>query len=178
VLIMPGGSGSKQAAFLEETGREIIRQFVRNGGGYVGICAGAYLATNDYSWSLGLVNARVVDRKHWARGGGEVTLTLTSEGRNTLSHESEQIQCDYNQGPLLAPADKADLPPFEPLAVYATEIARKGAPTGVMIGTTAIARTTFGAGRVICYSPHPERADGPNHLISHGIKWVANGQQP
>src|SRR5690606_30709410 len=48
VLIMPGGSASLQSKNLEEKGREVIREFVRNGGGYVGICAGSYLATTHY----------------------------------------------------------------------------------------------------------------------------------
>ena len=69
VLVQPGGSGSKQAETLKDDGRENIRAFVKNGGGYVGICAGSYLATTDYTWSLGLLNAKVLDRKHWATKG-------------------------------------------------------------------------------------------------------------
>jgi len=68
VLIHPGGSGSKQGNDLGEDGRQQVRQFVNQGGGFLGVCAGAYLATNDYTWSLNLIDAKVVDRKHWARG--------------------------------------------------------------------------------------------------------------
>src|SRR4051812_18762966 len=67
VLVQPGGSGSKQAEALQPEGCDAIREFVKGGGGYVGICAGSYLATTDYTWSLGILNAKVVDRKHWAR---------------------------------------------------------------------------------------------------------------
>ena len=80
VLIQPGGSGSRQGKTLGEEGREKIRAFVRNGGGYLGICAGAYLATRDYSWSLHILDARVVDKEHWARGTGDVDIALTAEG--------------------------------------------------------------------------------------------------
>src|SRR3954462_11392591 len=37
VLVQPGGSGSKQAEALRPEGREAIKEFVRGGGGYVGI---------------------------------------------------------------------------------------------------------------------------------------------
>lgn len=47
VLIQPGGSGSGQAKALGEDGRAKIRSFVKDGGGYVGVCAGSYLATCD-----------------------------------------------------------------------------------------------------------------------------------
>ena len=57
VLIHPGGSGSKQGNDLGEDGRQQVRQFVSQGGGFLGVCAGAYLATNDYTWSLNLIDA-------------------------------------------------------------------------------------------------------------------------
>jgi len=173
VLIMPGGSGSAQAKNLGEQGCKNVRDFVQAGGGYVGICAGAYLASAHYTWSLNLMNAQVVDREHWARGTGTCRLKLTSIGKSSLAESEEEIEVYYGQGPLLAPYDNKDLPAYETLAEYATEIAKKGAPTGVMIGTTAIARACFGDGRVICFSPHPEVSDGPNHLIIEGVKWVA-----
>lgn len=173
VLIIPGGSGSLQSKKLEQSGRDQIRSFVQNGGGYVGICAGSYLATSDYTWSLHLLNAKVFDRAHWARGTGEVRLKVTDVGQSLLQEDDPEIACYYGQGPLLIPDTKSELPAYEPLAEYATEIAEKGAPRGVMIGTTAIARSHFGKGRVICYSPHPEQSGGPNHLILHGVRWAA-----
>ena len=64
VLVCPGGSGSQQSKTLDTEGRRAILNFVKKGGGYIGICAGAYLASSHYSWSLGILNARVVDSAH------------------------------------------------------------------------------------------------------------------
>ena len=178
VIIVPGGSGSKQAEKLGENGREVIRQFVRNGKGYIGICAGAYLASSDYTWSLNLLNAKVIDRAHWARGTGDVELSLNELGRELLTEREPRITVYYGQGPLLAPDDEPDLPPYEPLAEYATEIAKKGAPSGVMVGTTAIARAQYGAGRVMCFSPHPEGRRETEHLTKAGVHWVARKAPP
>jgi glutamine amidotransferase-like uncharacterized protein len=171
VLIMPGGSGSKQAAELGEDGRRKIREFVDGGGGYVGICAGSYLATTHYVWSLGLINAQVWDRAHWARGGGEVTLGMSDPGRRLLGRGGG-VAVHYNQGPLLVPDDEPELPGYEVLAVFETEIAEKGAVAGAMTGTHAIIRSMFGAGRVICFSPHPEVPGGPTELIEAGVRWA------
>jgi hypothetical protein len=171
VLIMPGGSGSKQAERLEKAGREAIRDFVRAGGGYVGICAGSYLASSHYDWSLGLINARVWDRAHWDRGGGEVCLRMTDPGVDLLGCDGS-VPVHYNQGPLLVPDDEADLPGYQVLATFETEVATKGAQPGSMTGTHAIIRSTFGRGRVICYSPHPEASGGPNGLVSAGVAWA------
>ena len=176
VLVQPGGSGSKQALALGEDGRAAIKKFVENGGGYVGICAGAYLATSDYEWSLHILNAKVVDRKHWARGSGFVKLRVTDLGKKMLGISDDLISADYNQGPLLAPATQDDLPKYQALALFETEIAEKGAPSGVMPGTTAIAMTTFGKGRVIVLSPHLERSPGLDGVIRHAVKWVGGEQ--
>jgi len=172
VLIVPGGSGSLQAKKLEETGRKNVQDFVRDGGGYVGICAGAYLATSQYTWSLGLINARVWDRVHWARGNGDVTLAMTEAGRRLLSVQQSDVSVAYAQGPLLVPDTRTHLPGYQVLASYKTEVAQKGAPEDAMVGTHAIIRTVYGKGRVICFSPHPEKPGGPTHLMTAGVRWA------
>lgn len=173
IVVLGGGSGSKEAATLKPEGCEKIKTFVRNGGGYIGICAGAYLASSYYPWSLHILNARTVDREHWARGGGDVQLRLTSGGKTTLAVVTDEVTCRYNQGPLLAPDTQADLPAYETLATFGTEIAKKGAPKGVMVGTTAVAYAPFGGGKVMCISPHPEATKGLDGIIRNAVDRVA-----
>lgn len=175
VLVHPGGSGSKQGKSLGKEGREAVREFVRRGGGYLGICAGAYLATNDYDWSLALIDAKVLDRRHWNRGNGEVVIQLSEAGKELFEEKSDEVAILYFQGPLLARRewDNEDVPDYESLAIYKTEIAEKGAPKGVMRGTTAIARAEFGKGRVFCFSPHPEKTEGLESQVLHAVKWVS-----
>ena len=173
VVVFPGGSGSKEAAALQAPGREAVQSFVKKGGGYLGICAGAYLASADYEWSLHILDAKVLDRAHWARGSGDVELELTESGRAVLAADSARQTILYWQGPLLAPAGKPEIPDYETLGSFATEIAKNGAPKGIMIGTTAIARGTFGAGRVFCFSPHPERTLAVEGQVLKAIRWAA-----
>jgi putative intracellular protease/amidase len=180
VLIHPGGSGGKQGRGLAEKGRAEVRDFVSRGGGYVGFCAGAYLATNDYEWSLALIDAKVVDRKHWARGNGPVQVQLSPAGRELLGVKEDEVTIHYAQGPLLAKREWADLkvPAYESLGLFASEIAEKGAPSGIMVGTTAIARADFGKGRVFCFSPHPEMTEGLAAFVPRAIRWAANFPAP
>ena len=176
VLICPGGSGSRQAKELKEEGRTAIREFVRAGGGYVGICAGAYLASSHYQWSLGVINARVWDRQHWARGRKNVDISLTPSGRKVLSKAKAKFNVYYANGPLLVPDNQPHLPGYEVLAKYDTEVARNGAPANAMVDTHAIIRSKFGTGRVICFGPHPEMKNGPKSLIASGVYWAANAE--
>lgn len=172
VVIFPGGSGGGQGRGLGEAGRNRVREFVAAGGGYVGICAGAYLASADYDWSLNLMDARVLDRKHWARGFGNVELTLAPDAAELLGLPAKAALY-YHQGPLLAPAGKKDIPDYQEWAKFATEVRKEGVPGGVMPGTTAIAAGEFGAGRVLAISPHPERTEKWNHVLPAAVRWVA-----
>jgi len=172
VVVFPGGSGGGQGRGLGKVGRNKVREFVHAGGGYVGICAGAYLASADYEWSLNLLDARVLDRRHWARGFGNVELTVSPDAAELLKLPARAILY-YHQGPLLAPAGKPDIPDFREWAKFATEVTKEGVPGGVMPGTTAIASGGFGAGRVLAISPHPERTDKWNHVLPAAVSWVA-----
>jgi N-formylglutamate amidohydrolase len=172
VLIHPGGSGGGQGKALGEEGRECVRRFVADGNGFLGICAGAYLASCDYSWSLNLLDAKVLDRQHWARGFGSVEIALTAPALELFQETDATPDIYYHQGPLLAPAQVADVPDYEPLASYVGEIAKNGAPHGVMPGTTAIARGTYHRGRVLCFSPHPEKTDGLGRYVLEAIDWL------
>ena len=175
VLVQPGGSGSAQAKKLEPLGRDKIRQFVKDGGGYVGICAGSYLATSYYSWSLHILNADVVDSKHWARGKGDVELKFSPMGEKLLDQDKDSVTCLYHQGPLLCPGHEDGLPAYEPIATFATEVAKNGAPPGIMLGTTAMARGIFGKGHVVAISPHPEKTDGLDNIVRRTVEWAATG---
>lgn len=46
VLIVPGGESWQYLAELGDLGASAIRSFVQQGGGYIGICAGAFYATS------------------------------------------------------------------------------------------------------------------------------------
>ena len=96
VVIHPGGSGSGQGKSLAETGRTKERDFIKAGGGFVGICAGAYLASADYDWSLHVLDAKVLDRKHWARGFGDVELGLAPAGQTMFDVKTTKLPVYYH----------------------------------------------------------------------------------
>lgn len=172
LLIQPGGSGSAQGRNLGDVGRQEVRAFVQDGGGFVGICAGAYLASADYTWSLNLLDAKVVDRKHWNRGNATVDIAMTDVGKQFFRTRMKTLSIFYGQGPLLAPANRPDIEDYETLAVFDSEVAENGAPSGVMIGTTAIAKGRFGKGKVVCFSPHPEMTKGLEKMVQFAINHV------
>lgn len=170
VVIFPGGSGFRQAKELREEGRAAVQQYVREGGGYVGFCAGAYLASTGYDWSLGILDAVVIDREHWARGKGDAEIAWTPEARTQLSLARLRATVRYANGPLYAPAKRNDLEDYTVIARYRSEINKVGAPEGVMLGSPAIVRGEFGEGVVLGVSPHPEQTGGMEDLTRRLIR--------
>jgi glutamine amidotransferase PdxT len=172
VVVFSGGSGSQQSKSIGEAGLKNVREFVRGGGGYCGICAGAYLACSNFSWGLGILNASTVSNK-WMRGRAFLDLEVTVDGKPLLGDVPGTFKVRYNNGPVIKPGDRADIPAYRPLALFRTEVADNGTPAGVMINTPAQAAGTFGKGRVFISSPHPENTPGLEHLIPRAILWAA-----
>lgn len=172
VVIFTGGSGSKQAAGIGEAGRAEVRKFVENGGGYVGICAGAYLACSGFTWSLGVLDAKTVSNK-WRRGAGDVKIEVHAPGAAATGISAGEQTVRYVNGPVIQPAGREDVPDYEALATFRTELAENGTPKGAMVNTPAWARGAFGKGRVIVSSPHPEQTAGMDAFVAHVVQWAA-----
>lgn len=172
VVIFAGGSGSKQAEALGEGGRAQVREFVSRGGGYIGICAGAYLACSGFSWGLKIIDAQTVSPK-WQRGSGTVKMELSARGREILGARTGQFDIRYVNGPIVKPTAADSLPDFEPLAFFRTELAKNGSPVGAMVDSPAIFAGDFQKGRVVCISPHPEQTPGLDDLVPKAVHWVA-----
>ena len=183
VVIFPGGSGSKEALAIGPKGCLAVREFVRRGGGYVGICAGAFLATAKYDWSLALVDAKTFTGKRevpgvgmksmWLRGKGAVKMELTEEGRKILGDWPQPVEVRYANGPILSPAGREDLPEYATLAVFRTEISKYEPQEGTMVDTPAIVAGQLGKGRAIAISPHPEATEGLESLVRRAVAWAA-----
>jgi hypothetical protein len=173
VVIFAGGSAGKQAEAIGEAGLEAVRRFVEQGGGYIGICAGAYLATcGSSSTRLNLIDAVTVSPK-WKRGSGNVEVELTDAGLAIMGAPTGRFSVHYENGPIVKPAGREDLPDYEPLAWFRTELAQNDTPLGIMVNSPAVFTGQFGRGRVVCISPHPEQTDGLDHLVPRLISWAA-----
>lgn len=176
VLVFPGGSGSGQSKGIGEAGLKNVRDFVSNGGGYVGICGGAYLACSNFSWGLGILNAGTVSSK-WRRGHALLDLEVAPTGASLLGDVKGTFKVRYHNGPILKPADRTDIPAYTAVTLFKTEIADNGTPAGVQVNSPAHVISTFGKGRVFISSPHPENTPGLENFIPRGIFWAA-GDKP
>ena len=174
VVMFTGGSGSGQAKALGQAGRREVQRFVADGGGYVGICAGSYLACSGFEWGLSLINARTVSPL-WQRGKGQVDIELTSQGLEVLGGPAGKQKCLYAQGPIVGPAGVDRLACYEVFAWFRSEVAANNTPKGIMVDSPASFGAAYGKGRVLCFSPHPEQTGGMEEVVPRAVRWVASG---
>jgi hypothetical protein len=167
----PGGSGSKEAAAIGPKGRDKVREFVEQGGGYLGICAGAYLAIGGFDWSLKILNAKTVSPQ-WQRGAATVKIELTPEGRTLLGDRAGLLDVKYHNGPIITRAGLPGLSDYQVLASFRTEVNGR-APANLMVDSPAIAAGRFGKGHVVIISPHPEHTRGLEDFVCRAVRWAA-----
>ena len=177
VVVFTGGSGSAQAEAIGEAGRHNVREYIRGGGGYLGVCAGAYLACSNFKWGLGILNASTVSSK-WQRGQGFMDIEITEEGRKLLGDVRGTFKVRYHNGPIIQPAGRTDVPAYTPVTLFRSEIAEYGSPVGVMVNSPAQALGTFGQGRVFISSPHPENTPGLENFIPRATLWAGGVDAP
>ncbi|MGB0579440.1 MAG: BPL-N domain-containing protein [Limisphaerales bacterium] len=183
-MVFSGGSGSKQAATIGKEAAKAVRAYVKDGGGYLGICAGAFLCSAQYSWSLDLVDTHVftgsreiegVGRKSmWYRGKtSKQKMQLTEAGKKLFADIPERVEVSYHNGPIVSPKNLPELPGYNVLAHFRSEQVLYPPQKGTMIDTPAIVEGQFGDGRVIAISPHPEATKGLETIIASAVKAIA-----
>lgn len=172
-VIFPGGSGRGIGLGLQDQGREIVRDFVASGGGYLGVCAGAYFAAsglNDYLQAVELTHSQP-----WARGRSRLEIELTAAGREFFGSETTVLSTSYVNGPVFLPEDQANGgdPDFLSLAVFRTPSTdRNGVVREEMVGQTAIGSRLFGDGRILTISPHPEAHSEHHAFVARALAWT------
>jgi glutamine amidotransferase-like uncharacterized protein len=158
ILIMPGGNSEKYV-----NGKNIdsnaIKQFLSNDKGYLGICAGAYAASNNvdgsYSgWGIAPhINTINVNYE------GLLSISTTTSGNSLL--KSSKTSLYHEKGPAMY-ANSSGAISFANFA---------NSETGYQ-GYSAIMGDNYGSGRVLLSGPHPEFDPQDSELLAQMILWA------
>ncbi len=159
VLVMPGGTSGLSYLRNPNISASAIKSFVSNGGGYLGICAGAYAASigvDGYydGWGLADVRCKAVYYE------GDLSISITSAGEKILGLSGTQTICHCNGAAMYTVGTATSL------ATYADN------KTGYK-GYIAAVADTYGSGRVILCGPHPELSPRIPQMVVQMIAWLA-----
>jgi glutamine amidotransferase-like uncharacterized protein len=163
VLAMPGGSSGRSYINSGSISSSAIKNFVANGGGYLGICAGAYAGSYYvdgmyYGWGVAPhVKCKAVNYV------GNSPLTFTTAGQELLGYSS--LTLTHFNGPAMYVSGSAVT-----FATYAD------GSTGYK-NYAAIVGDYYGSGRTVLVGPHPELSSfAPQYpdIVAKLITWAAN----
>ena len=157
-VVFPGGIASWVGLNkYSDSFRHAIGYFVAAGGGYLGICGGSYIAGKESPSIINLICNRTLMladiwtkpppiigtikeymEMQWHRF--PVAVNIANISHPIISgHEGETVQIAYSGGAIMVnPGEQVT-----PLAFFES-------------GEVAVLTTTFGRGRVVLCSPHPE----------------------
>jgi glutamine amidotransferase-like uncharacterized protein len=166
LLVMPGGNAGLYNQSLGVDGASKIRDFVANGGAYVGICAGGYYACDYIIWE-GIRYEYVLDLFPGYGVGPLETIPylngynynmtkikIVNQTHPITTHEPEYEWILYYGGP-------------EFFAYEGTEVTVLGRYT-VNGQNPAIVAFEYGVGRVFLIGPHPEIEEDDTR---DGVEW-------
>jgi len=170
----PGGSSSQYNAQINENGLQHIRDFVDNGGGYLGICGGSSFAcdrviwqeeTYDYPLELfyGVGYGPIEEIAPWPT---YTTTPITMNTANPINqYEPIKESIMYYGGDSYYPDEGQEMHIIGTYDLYNND--------------PAAINFQYGQGRVVLFGPHPEIEEDsardevsfPDHLEDLGTDW-------
>lgn len=152
ILCVPGGDMYQYAQELSSDGIKKIKTFVYTGGGYIGICGGAYFAGEEVIWrgnqlpmtSLGLFSGRTegpIDEIIPYPRYGMCKVNIVDTVHSITESEPDSMWILYYWGPILVPNGDGSI---DILGRYDE------------VDQPAIVAFDYGYGRTVLIGTHPE----------------------
>ena len=172
VLVMPGGSSVQESKSLGAEGREKIRSFVKNGGGYIGTCAGCCLLMESSKCHPDMLNMIPYT---FSVCGGKTDLSIMFNQRATdlagIRKGTEKVR--YSEGPVPVPSLPVKEADVEVVAYYNSDVNAQSAKERTsMAGQAAAIAGTYGKGRLFAIAVHPEHDYNDHHILRGAFRYV------
>ena len=157
LLLIPGGSSKLQCKAMGEAGMAEVRRFVADGGAYLGTCAGYHCALRGKD-RIGLFPYRRL--KNGYGGVAVLRVELLDNAAALLGIPKGNYNVFYSHGPIVnsepdaAPGDVATK--AEVFGVYRASVSFPGRRGFDFFGAPAMLFGTYGKGKVVATSCHPE----------------------
>jgi glutamine amidotransferase-like uncharacterized protein len=162
LFVMPGGADMPYVKKLRGTGDEIIRDYIKKGGSFLGICAGSYYASSFIEFDKGGTNEVVGERYLKLFNGNAIGPALAKYSYDTnkgskaarITCGNDQLAVFYNGGPYF------EMPHNTTAKVICTYSDKNNLP--------AVLHSKYGKGKVLLSAIHFEYNPA---MLNHNDKY-------
>ena len=168
LLVCPGGRSGRQFDAMGPAGQEAVRNFLRRGGGYVGVCAGAF-STLPSPVRLGVLPFENIPNA-WGRDS-MATVEIPEAGAAVLGIAPGRRRVTYNGGPIVRPVT-GPWPHGEgrALAFYKSTVSGPDRPAHKdFFNAPAIIYGNYGKGKAVGISFHPEKDAATEEIVTGAV---------
>jgi glutamine amidotransferase-like uncharacterized protein len=195
VLAMSGGDTIRIAEGLGRDGAMALESFIRDGGLYIGSCAGAYLplkSSKEHLDRFNFVDIKIANlsktRPNVKRMGRKAATTygcdfvyhpvredvrLRMTGKEPFSALDNFLAPLYGGPSMIAPADSDVLAYYDSFTDKTLFLVDESLAERTLLGKVAAVRAKMGEGHLYLFGPHFEHPLFPvaNHLLAKAIFW-------
>ena len=176
LLVVPGGSAWVIIGDMGPEGIANVKDFIRKGGNFIGICAGCVMLLDD-EYRVASGTGMTPYSRYGAYSGDAMTsMTLTDEGARALGMEKGTFDVWYSGGPIMF-RSHAEVPnaKIETWGLYGSNVTNEGWGAH-MKGNVSCIGGTYGKGRIAATACHPEFRHSADALVK-GLFRYATGQE-
>ncbi len=182
IILFPGGWAGGYNTVLNNSGRQNIRNFVSSGGGYFGICAGAFHACDIVKWTpnpqsntstynyplnlyMGKCHGSINEIISWTQATGCSNPAYGAKMTNIKVNTSQLQGVNYHTSILYYGGS------YFTNTGNATIMARYNVPGSPAHNKAAMILYNYGSGKVFLSGPHPEVAMNGCTLYYNSNNW-------
>ncbi len=175
LLLCPGGSSKAQYDAMGPEGVEKVKQFIENGGSYIGVCAGSFNTMN----REGRIALLPYDYIPNASGQlADLAFEFDKESAKLLDIKPGRHLIRYHGGNIMKPTEPtAPMGEAKVLAVFKSSVSAYGKAPFNFMDTPAVVLGQYGKGKVLASSCHPESYES-THDIALGYLLAVTGVKP
>ncbi len=172
VLVVPGGWSVVEAKTLGKEGGEKLRAFVKNGGSYVGTCAGCSLLMEPSKGHPGMLH--MIPFK-FGRSSSHIDMPVMFNRRaeELCGIKRGETKVRYSMGPVPLPSVPVPESDVEVVGYYNGNIKPpKNSTRPSMAGQACAIAGTYGKGRLFVFAVHPEYDVNDHWLLQRAFHFV------
>ena len=172
VLVMPGGSSVAESKSLGPDGREKVKAFVKNGGCYVGTCAGCCLLMESSKGHPDMLHM-IPFKFGPASGQADMSISFNRRAEELAGIRKHSVKIRYSEGPVPLPSLPVKDADVEVVATYNSDInAKSDTERPSMAGQAAAIAGTYGKGKLFVLSVHPEYDSSDHYILRGAFKFL------